>query len=422
LRGGVAMRAWLAVLLGCIAGCAQGLDAAPGAGTGGVAGVMPGGTGGTGGTGATGGSGGTGATGGSGGSGATGGSGGSGATGGSGGSGATGGSAGSMDAGFDAGPLPPACSDEGATCFGFTPSHVDLGTLTFAGAPDALLDCGAITIDTSAGGATFGNWCGTAPTPVVQSQTGGPDVVVIPLNGVELPTGNSIVVRGTLPVVFAVRGNVTIAGTIDASAEGASAGPAAELMCGTATGQAGAGDDSTGAGGGGGGGFVSAGGGGGDGGSDAVPGVAGTPRDAATLSLLVGGCAGGLGGACTEPVGAGGGALSFVVSGRLTVSGSLDVSGGEGSEGCGSEGGGSGGGSGGSLVLEAEQLLLSGATLNAAGGMGGAGASGGDGGMGATSAAAGSPGEDGGADGGGGGGGGYGRLVTAGADWCQGCP
>src|SRR6476659_6273047 len=34
--------------------------------------------------------------------------------------------------------------------------------------------------------ATISNWCGTAPIPVTRTQSGGPDVVIIPLNGLSL--------------------------------------------------------------------------------------------------------------------------------------------------------------------------------------------------------------------------------------------
>jgi hypothetical protein len=84
---------------------------------------------------------------------------------------------------------------------------------------------------------TFGNWCGRkTPTPLVQAQTNGPDVVVIPFKNLTVAMGSTIRITGSLPVVFAVFGDTTIAGTIDASASRSTPGPGGTVACGAGNG------------------------------------------------------------------------------------------------------------------------------------------------------------------------------------------
>src|SRR4029078_10797993 len=89
--------------------------------------------------------------------------------------------------------------------FSYTPTNFNQTTLDFGSAPTTTLDCSATTtVDTSPTPATFTNWCGTPPTPVVQSQSGGPDVVILPLQGFTLAatrTLRGIRTRPALPRV-----------------------------------------------------------------------------------------------------------------------------------------------------------------------------------------------------------------------------
>src|SRR5690606_32979057 len=68
------------------------------------------------------------------------------------------------------------------------------------------------------------NWCGDAPLPVLRPQLAGPELVVIPLRGLELEAGHVLRLIGSRPVVFAVRGNVSIGGLIDAGGQAGTPG------------------------------------------------------------------------------------------------------------------------------------------------------------------------------------------------------
>ena len=310
-------------------------------------------------------------------------------------------------------------TDPGQTseCLAFAPTNFDPRPINWSAQPITALDCQATTtIDTRDPDgtgplvATISNWCGTAPTPVAQAQTNGPEAVIIPLRGLTLGSTRTLRLIGTRPVILAVDGDATISGTIDASASSTTPGAGGNWSCGTAAGGNGTGSNSSGAGGGGGGGFGTAGGRGGSGGNGS-PGVAGVARGDGNLAPLIGGCNGGIGGGCSATGGAGGGAFQITVSGTLTVTGTLRSNGGNGGGGCGSEGGGIGGGSGGGIVLEATTLTTGSATLQANGGNGGQGAGGPGGGSGSTSPSNnGSNGNNEGANGGSGAGGGYGRI------------
>jgi hypothetical protein len=312
-----------------------------------------------------------------------------------------------------------------AACFPFTPANFSSASIDFSTTPVSTLNCGTTTVNTATTPATITNWCGTAPVPAVQTQTNGPSIVVIPLRGLTVSANNTLKLIGPLPVVFAVRGNVSIAGVVDASASGTTPGAGGNWSCGTSQGGNGTGDTSRlkGASGGGGGGFGTKGGKAGTAntdGSDRAGGIAGVARGASTLTPLYGGCAGGQGGDCSTVGGAGGGAVQIAASGTLTVTGSIRANGGAGATPCGSndEGGGTGGGSGGAILLQAATLNAPANTLQANGGNGGKNGNyagifncGGDnGGAGATNS--GSNGGNGGNCQGGspGGGGGYGRI------------
>jgi hypothetical protein len=311
--------------------------------------------------------------------------------------------------------------------FPYTPVNFAIAGLDPLSTDDVtLLDCGVSTFDS--GTLAFGNWCGqNQPSPLVRTQTGGPDVVVVPVRNLTLAAGSTIKLTGTRPVIFAVFGNATIAGIIDAGASGTTPGAGGNVSCGTSQGGSGSGDTARfgGASGGGGGGLGTAGGKGGKAdtdGSSSNGGIAGVARGSAAQSPLVAGCAGGLAGDCGTAGGAGGGGVQLSVAGALKVSGTVRSDGGAGATPCGAsdEGGGTGGGSGGAILLESASLDLTGSTLHANGGTGGKNGSyagvfncGGEaGGNGSTSASnAGANGGD--CQGGSpGGGGGYGRVGT----------
>jgi len=288
------------------------------------------------------------------------------------------------------------------------------------------LDCGISTFDSTS--LAFGNWCGTfQPTPVTRPQSGGQEIVVLPVASFTVASGATLRLTGARPVVFAVFGDASIAGTIDASANGATPGAGGNQSCGTSQGADGTGETMRlrGASGGGGGGFATAGGKSGEANTDGkseAPASGGVARGDDLLTPLFGGCAGGKAGGCTTAGGAGGGAVQVSAAGELNATGSLLANGAPGATPCGAddEGGGTGGGSGGAIVLEGNALMTTGATLQVNGGDGGNnGAYAGifdcgeeAGGVGATSAI--TPGGDGIDCQGGspGGGGGYGRVLT----------
>ena len=307
-------------------------------------------------------------------------------------------------------------------CLGFTPASFDPNTINWSAQPSSVLNCGTTTVDTTDPDgtgplvATLTNWCGTQPLPVMQTQLNGPELVIIPLRGLQVAASNSLRLIGNRPVVFAVDGSITVAGSIDANASTTTAGAGGNWSCGSSAGANATGGDCTGgARGGGGGGFGTAGGRGGDGGGGSF-GVGGVVRNSASIAPLYGGCNGGLGGGdgTDAAAGAGGGAVELVASGTITVTGTVRANGGLGANAsCGNEGGGGGGGSGGAIFFEADAVTTTGATITVNGGRGGNGGSGDAGGSGSTSSAnAGSIGGDGGGNGGGGGGGGYGRIRT----------
>jgi hypothetical protein len=313
--------------------------------------------------------------------------------------------------------------------FPYTPTNFDPAGLDAASTDDTtLLNCGVSTFDSTT--MTFGNWCGqNLPSPVTRTQPSGPSVVVVPVRNLTLAAGNTIKVTGGSPVIFAVFGNATIAGIVDASASGTTPGAGGNVSCGTSQGGNGSGSTArnSGASGGGGGGFGTVGGKGGLCNTDGCcggttprntpGGSGGVTRGTSSESPLLGGCAGGMAGDCSTAGGAGGGAVQISVAGTLTVSGSVRADGAPGALPCGAsdEGGGTGGGSGGGILLEGQTLNTTGSTLRANGGAGGP-----DGGYfhcsagptGSTSSS--NPGSDGQNCSGGspGGGGGYGRIQT----------
>jgi hypothetical protein len=327
------------------------------------------------------------------------GTGGANGTGGASGKGGTSGASGTGGgAGFDAG---------APIGFPYTPSNFTPTSHTPV--VGTLLDCGVSTFDSQS--LAFGNWCGRpTPTPVAV-QSGGVDVVILPIVALTVQTGATLRLTGNRPVILAVYGDAVINGSIDGSANAGTPGAGGSQACGNSAGKDGTGSSSSGGGGGGGGGFATNGAPGGTGDGNAA-GAAGVARGGATLVPLIGGCGGGKGGGCSSAaVGAGGGAVQLSAAGTLTVAGSVRANGGTGPNGCGSEGGGSGGGSGGGILLEGDRVTIgSGAQVTSNGGGGGRGGGGGNGGPGGTGSAAPQAGQSDGANGGGGGGGSVGRV------------
>jgi hypothetical protein len=371
-----------------------------------------------------------------------------------------GGAKGSGGASSDGG----ASNDGGPRGFGYVTSNFDASTTSFANAPSVTLGCGMVTIDTSATGAV--DLCGTSVTPATVNLSGGATAMLIELHRLDIAGGTTVNVTGSRPLILAVDGDVTISGTIDAGAKGATPGPNGNSSCQGATGTDGQDNPGVddGAGAGGGGAFGTPGGVGGDGdnpGRDGKGGAFGAPIGTQDLVPLRGGCPGGKGGKgwtasdnTRVTGGAGGGAIQISASGLLKVNGggAIAAAGGVGTLGGSGEDGGAGGGSGGGILLEADDLqIVAGGWVTANGGGGGAGQAsqygfdrntqaggvgsdgaktsslpalggkgvegGGDGGAGAagtTAASAGSAGQSGGGvqrgSGGGGGGGGAGRI------------
>jgi hypothetical protein len=266
------------------------------------------------------------------------------------------------------------------TGFPYMPTNFDPTDLgPGQAAASVQLNCGVSTFDSSTG--VFTNWCGQPRPPVVyRSQVEGPDVAILSLSDLSLIAGSSLRLTGAYPVVLAIFGDATIAGTIDASAGDTMPGAGGNLMCAASQGADGNGSTArfSGASGGGGGGFGTAGGNSGIADTDGGGGVnaaasGGKTRGNKSLSPLMGGCAGGRAGGCSVDGGAGGGAVQISAAGRIAGTGTIRTNGGNGDLPCGAsdEGGGTGGGSGGGILLEASSVSLTGATLETNGGTGG---------------------------------------------------
>jgi hypothetical protein len=331
-----------------------------------------------------------------------------------------------------------AATCQGGACivpFGYTPSNFTANTYANE-VPKAGTTVNCNLTYTSPGTAGASTWCGgTGPYVVVNvAQSGGPNVDVLVFNSLTVQSGFTLSLRGTRPVILAVYGFVTIAGTVDASASGATPGAGGNnaTYCGTAP------QDSQDAqwGGGGGGGRAVAGGKGNQGNAATASfDTGGTASGNATASPLLGGCSGEIGGnLCNgvncqqcltagnncEPPGGGGGGVQISSSSTVSVTGTVAANGSAGTTGGTSQIGGGGGGSGGDILLEGTAVTVSG-TLSVNGGAGGSGGTGGN--VGGTAGSAGTSngttsvapgngtGGSGGNQGGGGGGGAYGFAV-----------
>ncbi len=218
---------------------------------------------------------------------------------------------------------------------------------------------GTTTIDSNAGTVTSTS-CALGTLDVtngVSQTTGGSTVMVVRLQGLTVTNGHLIQLKGDKPIVFLVAGNVVIdtGGMIDASANGATAGPGGSIAT-QCTGSTG-GSASSKSIGGGGGGFGTAGGYGAK--VDGSSGSAGGAVSAITnLQPLRGGCSGGAGGG--SDAGAGGGAFEISASGTITIghsgdtattTGTLSAAGGYSLGATGTNSGSGGAGSGGGILL-----------------------------------------------------------------------
>jgi len=242
---------------------------------------------------------------------------------------------------------------------------------------------GTTTVDSAMGTVTSTSCALGTPdvsNNVGQSVPGGPNVMVVRLQGLSVTNNHVIHIQGDKPVVLLVAGNVVIdsGGSIDASANGATPGAGGSLAanCSGSTGTAAPAMN----GGGGGGGFGTAGGYGADsnGGNGAAGGAASASNN---LRPLRGGCSGGKAASGTgSTAGAGGGAFEISASGAINIgtgsnSAILSASGGFSTGATGTNTGSAGAGSGGGILLAspAAATFGSGGSARAHGGGSGSG-------------------------------------------------
>ena len=231
--------------------------------------------------------------------------------------------------------IPAACT----TSFAYTPSNFAPDSY----APPATVTTIGCNTTYSSSAHAFTSFCSGATAPTIYAnvaQPGGPIVDVLAFRGLTLDSGSTLILTGSNPVILAVYGDATIAGVIDASAQGGGGGGAGATACaagasggGTPGPAAGAGSN-PGPSGGGGGGLAVAGAadyptytnpsGNATNGIDNVGASGGDAHGNATVVPLVGGCSGGNGadgnsGNAGGTGGVGGGGVQLAVAG--TVSG-----------------------------------------------------------------------------------------------------
>ena len=292
--------------------------------------------------------------------------------------------------------------------FDYTPSNFNPALYT-SDVPGTATTLGCAVTYVSGGTGGPLTWCSQpGPYAVISvPQSGGPSVDILVFSDLTIPVGMTLTLQGTNPVILAVYGDATVAGTIDASGGSGAQGPTNNQGmgqlgvpgaggnapgCGSSAGHANTGAERTG---GGGGGLAQGGGTGGATGSD-QGGTGGAARGMTDAKPLLAGCAGGNSGTeCEATGGAGGGAVQISAAGSLTLTSTSVIATNGGAGGTGrTEGGGSsncntgsnsgtgggGGGSAGDIVLEGHNAMLLG-SVTATGGAGGA--SGGNSGAGA---------------------------------------
>lgn len=284
---------------------------------------------------------------------------------------------------------------DASPCSLWTPAPKHFAPCAIATPSPALVITSAASpwkLDTSTG--VLSNTGG--PVTVAQqtlTQTGGPDALLLSVEGLTVETGASLEITGSKPLVIASFGNVTIQGTLDATSRlgatqpGAGANPSTCATNPPTTGQGAAGvSDASGggSGGGGGGGFRGTGGkaGPGDSGAENAGGDGGV-QIASFPTVVRGGCGGGTSGMAgssgANPTrraagGAGGGAIHVAARTSISItSGGRLLAGGSGGAGTenGDANGGGGGGAGGYIGLEAPSVMTTMAVLAANGGGGG---------------------------------------------------
>jgi hypothetical protein len=268
-----------------------------------------------------------------------------------------------VDADCADGPCNAGVCGGGYTDFTYSPANFD--PTDFELQPTTVgykttFDCGVVTFDSTT--LTFDRTCDPCkptPKPVVRTQTGGSDVAILPVRNLAIAKGSTLRLVGNRPVILAAFGDVTIAGTLDASASGKTPGSGGNTSCAGRNGHDGGSQliyFFYRLSGGGGAGFVTGGaqGGGYYGGAPGLP-----DSGPADLIPLVGGC---VGGRATEFVvkpdsygGAGGGAVQISAARSITISGSVLATGGIGIN-------TGGGGSGGGIRLEANDVFASSAS------------------------------------------------------------
>jgi hypothetical protein len=221
------------------------------------------------------------------------------------------------------------------------------------------------------------------------AQDDGTVARIMSVSSFTVDPGVRLRVLGTMPLIVASWGEITMAGRIeiDSNVGGfRGAGSNSSKCAGAQSGESGV--ATAGSGGGGGGGFGAAGGTGGTADVDnaMIAGGAGGGAAVMPARYVRGGCSGGPGGAIgpsampplmpatVAPGGAGGGALLLSARTKLTLTGSLDAGGAGGLAGPGNEAGGGGGGSGGFLGLESPMVIISATGVAVANGGGGGGA------------------------------------------------
>lgn len=265
--------------------------------------------------------------------------------------------------------------------FPYNPSNFNPNAITSSGA-QVVIDC-PVTYDSTTA-ATPPRFCGAPQrfTATLIGQDGGPNAVVLAADRLTITPDGGIKLTGSLPVIFAIYGDATISGYINASATADNEGAGGSwLGCGGGDGEDGfTGTTQGSATGGGGAAYGTMGGDGGPGRTANVGGERGYPDGGRELIPLRGGCNGGNGGSFDGGAialgGAGGGAIQLSAAGTLVVDGGIWAAGGGGAGGVHPDGGGgAGGGSGGAILLEANILsITSNASLTANGGGGGEGA------------------------------------------------
>ncbi|CAN5688125.1 hypothetical protein BH11MYX3_BH11MYX3_29730 [soil metagenome] len=258
-------------------------------------------------------------------------------------------------------------------CTTFPARHFDACMIPPPTGDFSLMTPGIYTLDATTGSVLAPGGSSSLPaTTLVASGR------VVSVSSVKIGPGVTLRVIGGQPLILASWGTIEIAGTIDASSTGPTSLGAGANPAGCATHAAVMGQSAGGgAGGGGSGGFQATGGRGGIG-DNGNGGLGGTPI---SVPLLLGGCAGAIGGTGSSVPGeggAGGGALQLTarISISIASTGTIHAGGGGGKPAgpSGNGGGGGAGGSGGMIGLEAPMLdIAAGGVLAANGGAGGEG-------------------------------------------------